>query len=200
MSRSKSPEASLAAATSRAWRPLAAVSSRSVDSHVNPSPRVCHSMPRWSASLRSPVFHFPPLMNWTTPTRQPRAQPRAITPKAADDFPLPCPVLRRTTESTRVTPAEASAAGVPAWRSVTPITFAHRGGRADAPQHTLTAFRRALGVGATGLESDARLAADGEVVLVHGSTVRTGLRRAKVRHLPADRLSEPGVPRLTHPH
>ena len=59
-----------------AWRPLAAVSSRSVDSHVNPSPRVCHSMPRWSASLRSPVFHLPLLTNWTTPTFQPRAQPR----------------------------------------------------------------------------------------------------------------------------
>src|SRR5438309_127266 len=96
-------------------------------------------------------------MNWTTPTRQPRAQPRAITPKAADDFPLPCPVLRRTTDSARVTSTEASATGVPAWRSVTPITFAHRGGRADAPADALAAFRRALEVGATGLEADARL-------------------------------------------
>jgi len=79
---------------------------------------------------------------------------------------------------------------------VTPITFAHRGGRADAPENTVPAFRRALEVGAAGLESDARLAADGEVVLVHGSTVRTGLRRVKVRDLPAARLSELGVPRL----
>jgi glycerophosphoryl diester phosphodiesterase len=79
---------------------------------------------------------------------------------------------------------------------VTPITFAHRGGRADAPENTLPAFRRALEVGAAGLESDARLAADGEVVLVHGSTVRTGLRRVKVRDLPSARLSELGVPRL----
>ena len=79
---------------------------------------------------------------------------------------------------------------------MTPITFAHRGGRADAPENTLPAFRRALEVGVAGLESDARLAADGEVVLVHGSTVRTGLRRVKVRDLPAARLSELGVPRL----
>jgi len=79
---------------------------------------------------------------------------------------------------------------------VTPITFAHRGGRADAPENTLAAFRRALEVGATGLESDARLAADGEVVLVHGSTIRTGLRRLKVRDLPSARLAEVGVPRL----
>jgi hypothetical protein len=49
-----------------------------------------------SASLRSPTFHLPLLRNWTTPTRQPRAQPRTITPNAADDFPLPWPVLTRT--------------------------------------------------------------------------------------------------------
>jgi glycerophosphoryl diester phosphodiesterase len=80
---------------------------------------------------------------------------------------------------------------------VAPITFAHRGGRADeAPENSLVAFRRALELGATGLESDARLSADGQVVLVHGSTVRTGLRRPKVRALPAARLAELGVPRL----
>ena len=79
---------------------------------------------------------------------------------------------------------------------MTPITFAHRGGRADAPENTLDAFRRALEVGAAGLESDARLAADGQVVLVHGTTIRTGLRRVRVRDLPADRLAELGVPRL----
>jgi glycerophosphoryl diester phosphodiesterase len=79
---------------------------------------------------------------------------------------------------------------------MTPITFAHRGGRADAPENTVAAFRRALEVGATGLESDARLSADGEVVLVHGSAIRTGLRRTKVRDLPASRLAELGVPRL----
>jgi hypothetical protein len=46
-------------------------------------------MPSWSASFRSPVFHLPPLTNCTTPTRQPLAQPRTITPKAAEDFPFP---------------------------------------------------------------------------------------------------------------
>jgi glycerophosphoryl diester phosphodiesterase len=77
-----------------------------------------------------------------------------------------------------------------------PIAFAHRGGRADAPENTLVAFRQALALGATGLESDARLAADGEVVLVHSSTIRSGLRRVKVRTLPSARLAELGVPRL----
>jgi glycerophosphoryl diester phosphodiesterase len=81
---------------------------------------------------------------------------------------------------------------------VAPIAFAHRGGRADdAPENSLVAFRRALELGATGLESDARLSADGQVVLIHGPIVRTGLRRSKVRSLPADRLADLGVPRLT---
>jgi len=80
---------------------------------------------------------------------------------------------------------------------VAPIAFAHRGGRTDdAPENSLAAFRRALEVGATGLESDARLSADGQIVLVHGTTLRTGLRRSKVAALPADRLAEHGVPRL----
>lgn len=78
-----------------------------------------------------------------------------------------------------------------------PIAFAHRGGRfEDVPENSLAAFRRALELGATGLESDARLSADGHVVLVHAGLVRTGLRRSKVRSLPADRLAELGVPRL----
>jgi glycerophosphoryl diester phosphodiesterase len=79
---------------------------------------------------------------------------------------------------------------------MTPITFAHRGGRADAPENTLPAFRRALELGATGLESDARLSGDGEVVLVHDATIRTGLRRVKVGDVTAARLGELGVPRL----
>ena len=79
---------------------------------------------------------------------------------------------------------------------MTPITFAHRGGRADAPENTLAAFRRALEVGAAGLESDARLSSDGEVVLAHGPQIRIGLRRIKVRSLTAGRLAELGIPRL----
>jgi glycerophosphoryl diester phosphodiesterase len=78
-----------------------------------------------------------------------------------------------------------------------PITFAHRGGRADVPENTLPAFRRALSLGASGLESDARLSGDHQVVLVHDATVRRGLRRIRVAALPAAELAELGVPRLT---
>jgi glycerophosphoryl diester phosphodiesterase len=80
---------------------------------------------------------------------------------------------------------------------MTPITFAHRGGRwPDAPENTLPAFRRALDAGANGLESDVRLSADGEAVLIHGSLLRQGLRRLKVADIPAAQLRKLGVPRL----
>jgi glycerophosphoryl diester phosphodiesterase len=76
------------------------------------------------------------------------------------------------------------------------ITFAHRGGRADRPDNTLPAFRRALDLGARGLETDARLAADGEVVLAHDEKVRRGVRRLSVPETDAATLGASGVPRL----
>jgi glycerophosphoryl diester phosphodiesterase len=79
---------------------------------------------------------------------------------------------------------------------VTPITFAHRGARADLPENTLPAFGRALERGARGLESDAHLAAGGEVVLVHDPVVRRGWRRLRVAGTSAARLAELDVPRL----
>lgn len=48
-----------------------------------------------------------------------------------------------------------------------PIGFAHRGARAHAPENTLEAFRLALRLGATGLETDIWLTSDGEAVLDH---------------------------------
>jgi glycerophosphoryl diester phosphodiesterase len=77
-----------------------------------------------------------------------------------------------------------------------PITFAHRGARADAPENTLAAFRLALDLGARGLESDARLSADGEVVLVHGAVAREGWRRKRVVQSSVAELAEISVPRL----
>jgi glycerophosphoryl diester phosphodiesterase len=85
---------------------------------------------------------------------------------------------------------------------VTPITFAHRGARAHHPENTIPAFRHALERGATGLETDAWLSGDGEVVLVHDGWVWgrfLGLipRRRAVDSTPAHDLSVLGVPRLT---
>jgi glycerophosphoryl diester phosphodiesterase len=57
------------------------------------------------------------------------------------------------------------------------IAFAHRGARAHAPENTLEAFRLALRLGANGLESDAWLTADGEVVLVHDGHLGGAMRK-----------------------
>ena len=60
-----------------------------------------------------------------------------------------------------------------------PIGFAHRGARANAPENTIEAFELALRLGATGLESDVWLTADGVAVLDHDGLVgRRPLRRA----------------------
>jgi glycerophosphoryl diester phosphodiesterase len=79
---------------------------------------------------------------------------------------------------------------------VAPITFAHRGARTEAPENTLPAFRRALDQGARGIETDAWLSGDGEVVLVHDRLIRRGLRRHKVDAARADELARLDVPRL----
>jgi glycerophosphoryl diester phosphodiesterase len=77
-----------------------------------------------------------------------------------------------------------------------PITFAHRGASADEPENTIPAFRVALALGARGLESDARMSGDGEVVLVHGAVARHGWRRKRVAGTPAAELAQLDVPRL----
>ena len=69
--------------------------------------------------------------------------------------------------------------------------FAHRGGRAHGPDNRLETFQLALAAGASGLETDAWLTADGEVVLDHDGVHRAARRVhkpiAKVRRdeLPA---------------
>jgi glycerophosphoryl diester phosphodiesterase len=61
-----------------------------------------------------------------------------------------------------------------------PIGFAHRGARDRAPENTIDAFRVALELGATGLESDVWLTADGVLVLDHDGIVRIGRRRRPI--------------------
>jgi len=59
-----------------------------------------------------------------------------------------------------------------------PIAFAHRGARAHAPENTLEAFQLALRLGASGLESDVWLTADGVPVLDHDGVTGRIRRRA----------------------
>lgn len=48
-----------------------------------------------------------------------------------------------------------------------PLVLGHRGARLEAPENTLPALRRALELGADGVELDARLSADGEAIVFH---------------------------------
>jgi glycerophosphoryl diester phosphodiesterase len=52
-----------------------------------------------------------------------------------------------------------------------PVIFAHRGASAYAPENTLAAFNLAVEQGADGIELDAKLSADGHVVVVHDPTL-----------------------------
>ncbi|HEX2697272.1 MAG TPA: glycerophosphodiester phosphodiesterase family protein [Anaerolineales bacterium] len=52
-----------------------------------------------------------------------------------------------------------------------PIIFAHRGASAYAPENTIAAFELAAAQGADAIELDAKLTADGEVVVFHDLTL-----------------------------
>jgi glycerophosphoryl diester phosphodiesterase len=64
-----------------------------------------------------------------------------------------------------------------------PIGFAHRGARAHAPENTLEAFLLAVRLGATGIESDVWLTADGVAVLLHDGALGRWPRRKAIATL-----------------
>ncbi|MBT2291005.1 glycerophosphodiester phosphodiesterase [Paenibacillus albidus] len=51
------------------------------------------------------------------------------------------------------------------------INFAHRGASAACPENTMAAFRKALALGATGIETDVQMTRDGALVLIHDETL-----------------------------
>jgi glycerophosphoryl diester phosphodiesterase len=69
-----------------------------------------------------------------------------------------------------------------------PIAFAHRGAKAHAPENTIEAFALALKLGATGLESDVWLTADGVAVLEHDGVARQGRKKRPISELNANQL------------
>jgi glycerophosphoryl diester phosphodiesterase len=66
------------------------------------------------------------------------------------------------------------------------LIIAHRGASAEAPENTLAAFRRAIELGADGVELDVRLAADGVPVVIHDATLK---RTASIDRRVADMTS-----------
>ncbi len=72
-----------------------------------------------------------------------------------------------------------------------PIIFAHRGASAYAPENTLTAFDLAIQQNADVIELDAKLSADGHVVVIHDQTVdRTTNGSGRVNNLTLAKLKE----------
>jgi glycerophosphoryl diester phosphodiesterase len=52
-----------------------------------------------------------------------------------------------------------------------PVIIGHRGIPSRMPENTMASFMAALGLGATGLETDVQMTKDGELVLIHDETV-----------------------------
>jgi glycerophosphoryl diester phosphodiesterase len=72
-----------------------------------------------------------------------------------------------------------------------PIIFAHRGASAHAPENTLAAFDLAVRHEADAFELDAKLSADGQVVVIHDQTVeRTTDGQGEVRQMTLAALQE----------
>ena len=70
-----------------------------------------------------------------------------------------------------------------------PVIFAHRGASAHAPENTLAAFELALAQNADAIELDVKLSADGQVVVIHDSTVdRTTGSSGRVKDLSLQEL------------
>ena len=62
-----------------------------------------------------------------------------------------------------------------------PLVIAHRGASAAYPEHSRSAYEKALADGADGLECDVRLSRDGQLVLIHDRTLdRTSDQRGPV--------------------
>lgn len=75
--------------------------------------------------------------------------------------------------------------------SYRPTIFAHRGASAHAPENTLAAFDLALRQEADAFELDAKLSADGQVVVIHDQTVdRTTDGHGEVRNMTLPALKE----------
>lgn len=82
----------------------------------------------------------------------------------------------------------------------TPLLLAHRGASRERPENTLAAFRRAVELGADGVELDLHRTADGVLVVHHDPTLADGraidslrweaVAEARVRGEPVPRLEQ----------
>jgi len=52
------------------------------------------------------------------------------------------------------------------------INYAHRGASGVCPENTMAAFKKAIELGATGIETDVQLTKDGKLVLIHDESLK----------------------------
>lgn len=72
---------------------------------------------------------------------------------------------------------------------IKPLIIAHRGASAYAPENTLSSFKKAVQMGADGIELDVQLSKDGNVVVIHDTSVnRTSNGNGRVEDLTLDQL------------
>ena len=72
-----------------------------------------------------------------------------------------------------------------------PMIFAHRGACKYAPENTIASFELAVEQGADAIELDAKLSADGKVMVIHDQTVdRTTNGKGKVNQLTHQELKQ----------
>lgn len=72
-----------------------------------------------------------------------------------------------------------------------PTIFAHRGASLHAPENTLAAFKLAVEQGADAIELDAKLSADGQVVVMHDDSVdRTTNGTGRIKSLTLSELQQ----------
>ena len=71
------------------------------------------------------------------------------------------------------------------------VIYGHRGAKGEAPENTLASFQRCLEHGVTRCELDLHLSSDGELMVIHDSTLKhTTGRRGKVsQHSAAELMS-----------
>jgi glycerophosphoryl diester phosphodiesterase len=56
-------------------------------------------------------------------------------------------------------------------KSQRPLVIAHRGASGHAPENTIAAFRKAIEMGADGIELDVTMSSDGKIVVIHDDTL-----------------------------
>lgn len=69
--------------------------------------------------------------------------------------------------------------------------WAHRGASHDAPENTMAAFRKAVEMGADGIELDVQMTRDGEVVVIHDENInRTSNGKGCVKDMTLEELKQ----------